>query len=174
MGPMAGGKVLLKGMGGITGYAGGSGMGATPGGSKGNNDLAEKFAAYVAGVHDPVTLAAFYQGMQMIADYEAEMAEMIAQANQQIERVKLGDEVRQFADWVQQFGEQWLKQLLATQGPEAAFQAFHGRSTRSLDAASGPITVVLNVDGREFARATAPAISAQMAATAMNSTMGGY
>jgi tape measure domain-containing protein len=160
-------------MGGIRGYAGGSGMGATPGGSKGSNDLAEKYAAYIAGTRTQVTEAAFWQGQQMIADYMADLAEMTAQANRQLENVKLGDEIRRFADWVKQFGEEWLKQLLATQGPEAAFQAFHGRSTRSLDQGSGSVTVVLNVDGREFARATAPAISAQMAAQ-MSSTMGGY
>jgi hypothetical protein len=71
---------------------------------------------------------------------------------------------------VNSFGEAWLKELLSTQGPEAAFQAFHGRNTRSFDPA--PVTVVLQVDGREFARATTPAISGQMAAT-VQATMGG-
>ena len=152
-------KALIGTPGGMTGYQGGS------------NTKAEMFAAAVAspGGWTPALAQAWFEGMEQIAKGMEEETELFRKLLGQAEQQKLGEEMRRFVEWVNSFGEAWLKELLATQGPQAAFQAFHGRSTRSMDA---PVTVVLQVDGREFARATAPAISGQMAAT-VAATMGG-
>lgn len=174
-------KALLPMTGG-RGYAGGTvggNFGAIPGGPGGNDIEAAKRVAYITGYQTSETQAAWFAGWQTASEYVAALNEMFFEQMRQLEQVRLGDEIKKFVEWVRQFGEEWLKQLLETEGPQAAFQAFHGRSSRSLDPAQaqaqaqGPITVVLNVDGRQFARATTPAVSAQMAAQ-VSSTMGGY
>jgi TP901 family phage tail tape measure protein len=149
------------------------------GGGGGQNAKAEMFAAAVAspGGWTPALAAAFADGMEQIATGMAEETKLFDQILATLERSSLSAELERFAAWVAQFGDQWLKVILETKGAAAAFEAYHGRTSASVPMtgpapASAPITVVLQVDGREFARAMAPMMSGEFA-TSIQGTAGG-
>jgi hypothetical protein len=123
------------------------------GGGGGSNSKAEMFAAAVAspGGWTPALAAAFAEGMEQIAKGMAEETRIFQQILATMEQSKLSDELKRFEAWVKDFGDNWLKVILETQGVQAAFAAYHGRSSRSMDlvgagAINNPDAVVQRLD----------------------------